>query len=423
MTAAGCRSGDCAEGAVADAFRQERAIVLANLIGYVGDFQLAEDAVQDAFVDAVAAWPRDGIPANRRAWLVVAARRRAIDRIRRNRSVLDRGRRLAEELEREQREEPVVTDDSSIHDDRLRLLFICCHPALDMSARVALTLRAVGGLTTGEIARGFVVAEPTMGKRIVRAKRKIADAAIPYHIPEDEELPERLRGVQRVIYLIFNEGYAATGGERLVRGELCTEAIRLGRLLVDLVPDDAEAWALLALMLLHDGRRDARVDANGRYAALADQDRSRWNRPELEEGRSALERAVALRAPGEYMLQATITALHIRGADEGDTDWAQIAVLYGALGRLRPSPVIELNRAAAVGFADTPEAGLALLAPLLADPKLDRYQPLHATHADMLRRAGDAAGATAAYERAIALSANEVERTELVRRRQALLAG
>jgi RNA polymerase sigma-70 factor, ECF subfamily len=316
-----------------------------------------------------------------------------------------------------------MSEESAIGDDRLRLIFTCCHPALEQQARVALTLRALGGLTTGEIARAFLVAEPTMGKRIVRAKRKIADAHIPYRVPDDEELPDRLRGVLRVLYLIFNEGYSASEGDRLVRGELCNEAIRLALLLSKLMPDEPEVWGLLALMLLHDARRQARVDGDGRYVQLQEQDRTLWDPTRIGEGLRALQRSVRLKRPGEYQLQAAITALHIQGSEAAGTDWARIAELYGALSKLDPSPVVELNRAAAVGFAAGPESGLELLQPLLGNPALERYQPLHATHAELLRRAGDTERAADAYERAIALSANAVERLELQRRLETLRAG
>ena len=412
---------DAVSAAVTATFRDERAIVLAALIRQVGDFGLAEDAVQDAFEQAVTAWRRDGVPANPGAWITTAARRRAIDRLRRNRSVADRAERLADLMRLdEQTEEATMDDESTIVDDQLRLIFTCCHPALDISARTALTLRALGGLTTGEIARAFLVAEPTMGKRIVRAKRKIADAHIPYRVPADEELPERLRGVLRVVYLIFNEGYVATEGERLVREDLCGEAIRLGELLIRLMPDEPEVWSLSALMLLHDARRAARVDADGRYIALHDQDRALWDADRIRAGRERLERAIRLGRPGEYQVQAAIAALETEAASSDAVDWSQIAELYGALTVLNPSPVIELNRAVAVGLASGPEAGLALLGPLLAEPALERYQPLHAAHADLLRRSGDVAGAARAYEQAIALTANAVEREELERRRREL---
>jgi RNA polymerase sigma-70 factor, ECF subfamily len=412
---------DAVSAAVTETFREERTIVLAALIRQVGDFQLAEDAVQDAFEQAVTAWRRDGVPANPGAWITTAARRRAIDRLRRNRSVADRAERLAELMRLdEQTEEPSMDTESTIVDDQLRLIFTCCHPALDISARTALTLRALGGLTTGEIARAFLVAEPTMGKRIVRAKRKIADAHIPYRVPADEELPERLRGVLRVVYLIFNEGYVATEGDRLVREELCAEAIRLGELLTRLMPDEPEVWGLSALMLLHDARRAARVDAEGRYIALDAQDRSLWDQARIRAGRERLERAIRLGRPGEYQVQAAISALETEAPSSDAVDWAQVAELYGALAALSPSPVIELNRAVAVGLADGPAAGLGLLEPLLGEPALERYQPLHAAHADLLRRSGDAEGAARAYEQAIALTANAVEREELERRRREL---
>ena len=399
------------EDPVDRAFREERAAVLATLIRHVGNFQLAEDALQDAFAAAIAAWPRDGVPANPGAWLTVAARRRAIDRLRREQTNTQRAERLAELMRLQ--EQP---DESAVEDDRLRLIFTCCHPALDVNARVALTLRTLGGLTTAEIARAFLVAEPTMGKRIVRAKRKIADAHIPYRVPADEDLPERLRGVLRVVYLIFNEGYAASAGDSLVRTELCAEAIRLGELLARLMPDDAEVHGLLALMLLHDARREARTEG-GRYVALGDQDRSRWDPDTLAAGRRALDRALRFRQPGRYQIEAAITALQL----EAPPDWAQIAALYGALYEHAPTPVVALNRAVAVGFADGPEAGLERLRPLLET--LDRYQPLHAAHADLLRRAGDREGAARAYERAIALSSNAVERAELERRQSASWQG
>jgi RNA polymerase sigma-70 factor (ECF subfamily) len=410
---------DQAAAAAVHVFRDERAAVLATLIRYVGDFQVAEDAVQDAFEAALATWRRDGIPNNPGAWITVTARRRAIDRLRRDQSISDRAERLAALLRLNQQEPPGTGEESAISDDRLRLIFTCCHPALDMPARVALTLRTLGGLTTGEIARAFLVAEPTMGKRIVRAKRKIADAHIPYRVPASRELPDRLRGVLSVVYLIFNEGYSAGEGDRLVRAELCDEAIRLGRLVCELMPDDAEARGLLALMLLNDARRAARVDGHGRYAALQHQDRSRWDWDRIHEGLRALQRAVRLERPGRYQLQAAIAASHIQAPE----NWGRLAELYGALTRLDSSPVVALNHAAAVGFAFGARAGLDLLEPLLSDAALARYQPLHATHAELLSRTGDPTGAVRAYERAIVLSTNAVERAELERRLETLRVG
>ncbi len=399
------------------AFREHHGSVLALLIRHVGDFDLAEEALQDAFAAATVAWPRDGVPENPGGWLATAAKRRAIDRIRRGQAQHLRATRLAELQQRTREDDPFADEGPLIVDDRLRLIFTCCHPALEPPARVALTLRALGGLTTGEIARAFLVSEPTMGKRIVRAKRKIADAAIPYRVPAGAELAERLDGVLGVIYLIFNEGYAATAGDELVRHELCDEAIRLGRLLCELMPDEPEAWALLALMGLTHARRAARVDGSGRYVALEDQDRSRWDDSALTAGRDALSRALALAPPGPYALQAAIAALQTSPAGP---PWAEIAELHAALAEVAPSPVTALNHAAAVAYAQGAAAGLELLAPLLADPALARYAPLHATHADLLRRAGDPSGASAAYGRAAALTENAVERAELQRRRAGL---
>jgi RNA polymerase sigma-70 factor (ECF subfamily) len=415
------------DDAVGRAFREEGPAILATLIGQVGDFGLAEDALQDAFAAAVATWGRDGVPARPGAWITTTARRRAIDRLRRERALADRVQRLAALAARDTPADPfdgTGVDDAdlppspAIADDRLRLIFTCCHPALALEARVALTVKALGGLTTAEVARAFLVSEATMYQRLTRAKRKIAAAGIPYRVPPPELLPERLSGVLSVVYLVFNEGYAASSGDRLVRGELCGEAIRLGRLLVKLMPDDPEVLGLLALMLLQDARRDARVDpATGAYVALDAQDRTLYDQGRIAEGTRALDQALALRRPGPYQLQAAIAALHTTAADARQTDWVEIAALYAELDRRTPSPVIRVNRAAALAFAGAPEAGLELIRPLLEDRRLDAYAPLHAAHAELLRRTGAADAAATAYDRAIAATGNPVERAELERRR------
>ncbi len=375
----------------------------------LGDFDLAEDAVQEAFAEAVRTWPERGVPRNPGAWITTTARNRAIDRLRRERVLREKTETLTRlaELESLGGDE---TDVSGIPDDRLRLIFTCCHPALPMDARVALTLRTLGGLTTGEIARAFLVAEAAMAQRLVRAKRKIVAAAIPYRVPPPELLPERLPGVLAVLYLVFNEGYAATSGP-LVRTDLCNEAIRLTRVLVALMPNEAEAEGLMALMLLQHSRRDARADERGALVLLEDQDRARWDHDMIDEGITALDAAMAARRPGPYQIQAAIAALHAQAPRPEDTDWPQIAALYGRLAELSPSPVVELNRAVAVAMADGPARGLSMVNALAGD--LDGYHLFHSARADLLRRLERRDEAAESYRRALALATNPSERAYL----------
>ena len=386
-------------------FREEWPRAVAILTRVLGDLSLAEDAVQDAFATALERWPSDGAPRSPGAWIVTTARNRAIDRIRRERTFARKAELLARLQEVPDEE---GADVSTIPDDRLALLFTCCHPALAVEARVALTLREVGGLATPEIARAFLVTESTMAQRLVRAKRRVRDAGIPFRVPPDHLLPERVPDVLRVLYLVFNEGYAATSGDELVRLELCGEAIRLAKLLCVLMPDEPEALGLLALLLLQDSRRDARIDAAGDLVLLADQDRARWDRTEIDEGLHVLLRAEAYRRPGPYQLQAAIAAGHAEGADP-----ASIAAVYEALEHVDPSPVVRLNHAVAVALAGDVERGLALID---AIEGLDGYAYLPAARADLLRRLGRPSDAAASYRTALALTDNAPERRFLERR-------
>jgi RNA polymerase sigma-70 factor, ECF subfamily len=402
-----------AQAAVAEAFQQEWGKVVATLIRMTGDWDLAEECTQDAFTTALTRWASDGVPDRPGAWLTTTARNRALDRLRRSKT---EAAKLQEVAVLSVPEEPAPWGDSGVPDDRLRLMFTCCHPALTLEARVALTLRTLAGLTTAEIARAFLVPEATMAKRLTRAKHKIRDAGIPYRVPPAHLLPERTSGVLGVLYLLFNEGYSASAGEDLLRPDLSAEAIRLGRLLAQLMPDEPEAAGLLALMLLQDARSSARLDDAGELVSLENQERSRWDVARISEGISLLEAALRRQRAGPYQLQAAIAACHAEAASPADTDWAQIAALYGELHRIVPSAVIELNRAVAVAMAHGPAAGLALVDELAASGQLTGYYLLPATRADLLRRMARNAEAAASYREALELAPTEPERRYLARR-------
>ncbi|HXK30598.1 MAG TPA: RNA polymerase sigma factor [Candidatus Binatia bacterium] len=403
-----------ARGAVDAVYRSDSRQIFATLVRLLGDFDLAEEALHEAFTAALEQWPRDGVPANPRAWLVSTGRFKAIDAIRRRKRLEPLPDDLDERLVADP-DDSAAWDEGSVPDDRLRLIFTCCHPALSLDAQVALTLREVCGLTTEEIARAFLTAAPTLAQRIVRAKAKIRNARIPYEIPTATDLPDRLDAVLRVVYLVFNEGYSASSGGSLTRSDLSGEAIRVGRLLVNLLPEP-EALGLLALMLLHDSRRAARTSPSGELILLDDQDRSLWNRDYITEGSALVERALASGQIGAYTVQAAIAVVHANAPSAAATDWAQIVALYDLLTRAEPSPVVELNRAVAVAMRDGPAAGLALIDAILGRGQLSDYHLAHAARADLCRRLGRIAEARASYERALSLTQQEPERWFLERR-------
>jgi RNA polymerase sigma-70 factor (ECF subfamily) len=398
--------------AIESAWREHSRAVLATLIRLLGDFDIAEEALHEAFLAAAAQWPAEGTPRNPRAWLVSAGRFKAIDRIRRRARFDASAGELAERLESEARDMPEATD---IEDDRLRLIFTCCHPALPPDAQIAMTLREVCGLTTEEVASAFLTGAPTVAQRIVRAKAKIRDAHIPYEVPDRAELPERLDTVLHVIYLVFNEGYSASSGESLTRHDLSAEAIRLGRLLLELAPEP-EAAGLLALMLLNESRRDARTSPDGEIVLLADQDRTRWDRELNAEGTALVRRAIASPHAGRYTLQAAIAAVHTNAPSAAATDWSEIARLYDRLMEMDPSPIVELNRAVAIAMRDGPEAGLAVIDAILARGDLMNYRLAHSARADLLRRLGRKGEARAAYEKALSITDAQPERRFLEKR-------
>jgi RNA polymerase sigma-70 factor, ECF subfamily len=407
---------DPARAAVDSVYRTESRRVLATLIRLLRDFDLAEEAMHDAFTAALERWPRDGVPASPRAWLVSTGRFKAIDALRRRARFDASLGHLADALDAGDGDD--LADEGGVADDRLRLVFTCCHPALPPDARIALTLREVCGLTTEEIAHAFLTSAPTVAQRIVRAKAKIRDAGIPYQVPSVADLPERLDSVLHVIYLVFNEGYSASSGASLTRHDLSAEAIRLGRLLLELLPPppEAEAVGLLALMLLHEARRPARTTGNGELVLLTHQDRTRWNREQIAEGAALAERALRSRRAGPYGIQAAIAALHAEATTADATDWAQIVGLYDVLLRIEPGPVVELNRAAAVAMRDGPAAGLALIDAILERGDLREYHLAHSARADLCRRLGRTTEARASYQRALALARQEPERRFLARR-------
>jgi len=399
--------------------REESGRVLATLIRLLGDFDLAEEMLQEAYAVALEKWPSEGEPSNQRAWLISTARHKAIDRIRRDQRWEVKRQEIAKTAPISAppaAESEVDSTDDMFPDDQLRLIFTCCHPALAVESQVALTLHTICGITTEEISKAFLTPMPTMAQRLVRAKRKIRDANVPYRVPPPEDLPDRLDAVRLIVYLIFNEGYFASGGDSLIRRELCAEAVRLGRVLCQLLPRDTETHTLLALMLLHDSRRDARVSADRELILLEDQDRAQWHADQIHEGTALLESALRAGAAGPYALQASIAALHANATTSAETDWPQIAALYAALLKINPSPVIEVNRAVAVSLARSPEEGLALLDELAVRAELADFHLLPAARADILRRLGKHAEAAGAYRRALALATNDVERRFFRRR-------
>jgi RNA polymerase sigma-70 factor, ECF subfamily len=396
-------------------FRQEHGKVLAVLIAMLGDFALAEDALQDALIAALEQWKQDGVPRNPGAWITTIAKRKALDRIRRDSNFTRKQQVILDSLKGDEDDEEEAME--TIPDERLKLMFTCCHPSLNMDAQVALTLHTLGGLSTHEIARAFLVPPTTMAQRLARARTKIRDAGIPYRVPPAELLPQRLDALLTVIYLLFNEGYVATSGDTLLRHELCNEAIRLCRILVELLPDEpisAEARGLMALMLLHDSRRDARVNGSGELVVLEDQDRANWDHARINEGTAMLDYALRLFNPGPYQVQAAISAVHARAETAQKTDWAQIIDLYQTLFQMTASPVVEVNRAVAIAMAGNPQAGLQILHRL--KPEMEAFFPFHVAHADLLRRTNQREAAADAYERALELCQNNLERAYLQRK-------